>query len=74
MTEIKAPPAPRGDLLDVNAASFEELRGLGMSVTQATRVVAYRDRAGGFETVDAMDAVPGFPKDLLAEIKEQLTA
>ena len=44
-----------------------------MTVTQATRVVAYRDRQGGFESVDDLDAVPGFPKDLLAEIKIRLT-
>jgi DNA uptake protein ComE-like DNA-binding protein len=64
----------RGGPLDVNKASFEQLRELGMSVTQATRVIAYREREDGFSSLDDLDAVPGFPKPFLAEIKEQLSA
>jgi DNA uptake protein ComE-like DNA-binding protein len=66
-------PAP-GDLIDLNAASFEQLRRLGMSVTQSTRVIAYRDRAGGFGDVDDLDSVPGFTQELLIELKAGLTA
>ena len=60
--------------IDVNNATFEQFRELGMTVTQATRVIAYRDRAGGFGQVDDLDAVPGFPKDFLGELKERFTA
>ena len=60
--------------LDVNKATFEQWRGLGMSVTEATRVIAYRERKDGFESVDGLDRVPGIPKKLLDEIKDQLTA
>jgi DNA uptake protein ComE-like DNA-binding protein len=45
-----------------------------MTVTQATRVIAYRDRSGGFDQVDDMDAVPGFPKDFLETLKERFSA
>ena len=45
-----------------------------MSVTEATRVIAYRERKDGFESVDGLDRVPGIPKKLLDEIKDQLTA
>jgi DNA uptake protein ComE-like DNA-binding protein len=45
-----------------------------MSVTQATRVIAYRERQSGFSSVDDLDTVPGLPETLLTEIKEQLTA
>jgi DNA uptake protein ComE-like DNA-binding protein len=45
-----------------------------MSVTQATRLIAYRERQDGFESLDDLDAVPGIPKDMLGEIKEQLAA
>ena len=61
-------------MLDANQATFEQLRELGMSVTQATRVIAYRERQQGFETIDDMDTIPGFPKDFLAELKQKLTA
>jgi DNA uptake protein ComE-like DNA-binding protein len=40
-----------------------------LSVTQATRVLAYRERLGGYRSVDDLDQVPGFPRDFLAEFK-----
>jgi DNA uptake protein ComE-like DNA-binding protein len=64
----------RRGLLDLNDATFEQLRSLGMSVTQATRVIAYRERQDGFADIDDLDAVPGFPKAFLAELKQELTA
>ncbi len=62
---------PGGRVLDANKATFEQLRGLGMSVTQATRVIAYRERAEGFESIDDLDTVPGFPKALLDRAEEE---
>ena len=56
----------------VNEVTFDELRGLGMSVTQANRVIAYRDRMGGFDSLDDIDRVPGFPPGLLDDVKKQL--
>jgi DNA uptake protein ComE-like DNA-binding protein len=64
----------RGDSpLDVNTATFEQLRGLGLSVTQATRVIAQRERKGGFDSVADLATVPGLPTTLLSEIKDQVT-
>ncbi|MGH2950691.1 MAG: ComEA family DNA-binding protein, partial [Solirubrobacterales bacterium] len=63
---------PAGDL-NINSASYEELRGLGLSVTQTGRVLAHRERAGGFSDLDELDQIPGFPRAFLAEIKRQLT-
>ena len=60
-------------MLDANKATFEQLRGLGMTVTQATRVIAYRERAEGFKTVNDIDTIPGFTKDKLEELKKKLT-
>jgi DNA uptake protein ComE-like DNA-binding protein len=68
-----AKPRRRGDPVDINKATFEQLREVGMSVTQATRVIAYRERGDGFESVDDLETVPGVTK-LLKEIREQLTA
>jgi DNA uptake protein ComE-like DNA-binding protein len=42
-------------------------------VTQATRVIAYRERKDGFESLHDLDTVPGLPKDLLSKVKENLT-
>ncbi len=43
-----------------------------MSVTQAKRVITYRGRLDGYTSVDQLDDVPGFPKEFLAELKQQL--
>ena len=70
----KAKPRRSGPELDVNEATFEQFRELGMSVTQATRVIAYRERQDGFAAVEDLEAVPGLPKKLMDEIRDQLTA
>jgi|tagenome__1003787_1003787.scaffolds.fasta_scaffold20441501_1 competence ComEA-like helix-hairpin-helix protein len=67
------PPRERSSRLDVNSASFEELRGLGLSVTEATRVIAYRERRSGFDSIDEVAAVPGLPKEQLERLRESLT-
>lgn len=57
--------------VDLNAASFEELRALGLSVTQAARLVAHRDACGGFTSKDQLAELPGLPKPLLASLLER---
>ena len=47
-------------------------RELKLSVTQTGRVLSYRERSGGFKSVDELDSIPGFPKDFLMRIKERL--
>ena len=59
-------------MISLSAADFDELRGLGMSVTQAKRVIRYRDERGGFDSVDELDEVPGLPADFLDDIKDRL--
>jgi DNA uptake protein ComE-like DNA-binding protein len=53
------------------AATFDDLCGLGMSATQAKRVIRYRDERG-LTDPDELDQVPGFPENFLAEVKNQL--
>jgi DNA uptake protein ComE-like DNA-binding protein len=36
-------------------------------------VLAYRDRVGGFKSLDELDSIPGFPHSFLEELKRQLT-
>jgi DNA uptake protein ComE-like DNA-binding protein len=70
------PPSPEdaaaGEGVSLNNATFEELRDVGLSVTQTGRVLAYRERSGGFNSVDELDTIPGFPKDFLGTIKHRL--
>jgi competence ComEA-like helix-hairpin-helix protein len=64
---------PPGDRIDLNSATFEDLRELGFSVTQATRVITYRERQKGFKSVDDLAEVPGMPEDFLQDVKARLT-
>ena len=65
-------PAASG-AIDLNAVTFEQLRERNLSVTQATRLLAHRERMGGFRSVDDLDQVAGFPQDLLVDLKSQST-
>jgi DNA uptake protein ComE-like DNA-binding protein len=58
--------------LDLNIASFEELRDLGLSVTQSARVIAYRDTRGGFDSLEELDEIPGLPKDTRGVLRNRL--
>ena len=57
----------------MNEATYEQLRERNLSVTQTGRVLAYRDRVGGFSSLDELDSIPGFPHSLLEELKRGLT-
>jgi DNA uptake protein ComE-like DNA-binding protein len=79
MDETPTPKRPRrggsgkNGTLDLNYASFEELRDLGLSVTQCARVIAYRDTRGGFDSVDELDEIPGLPKDTRVALRSRLS-
>lgn len=67
-----SPAAPgKGDPIPLNTANFEELRGNGLSVTQATQLLTDRARLGGFESVDQLGDIPGFPKDVAEDLKRR---
>jgi DNA uptake protein ComE-like DNA-binding protein len=70
-----SPPAPptagSGPSISLNSVSFEQLRTQGLSVTQATRLLAHRERIGSFQSLDDLDEVPGFPKDQLEDLKRR---
>jgi DNA uptake protein ComE-like DNA-binding protein len=60
-----------GDL-DLNAATFEELRETGLSVTEVTRILTYRNRSGGFKKLSDLDSIPGLEKSSLTAAKKKL--
>ncbi len=64
---------PSGGQVDLNTVTFEQLREQNLSVTQATRLLAHRERLGGFQSVDDLDQVAGFPPEVLQDIKSRAT-
>jgi competence protein ComEA len=70
-----APSAGNGGsgTVNLNTVTFEQLRAENLTVTQATRLLAHRERLGGFQSVDDLDQVAGFPGDLLEDLKKRST-
>lgn len=68
-------PAPSGSVgsVNINTASFEELRSAEFSVTQATRVLAYRERFGGYGSVEDLARVPGFSPETIAALRDRIS-
>jgi DNA uptake protein ComE-like DNA-binding protein len=71
----KAPPNAKAKAkarkVDLQKASFEDLRGLGLSVTQSARLIAYRDTGPGFASVDELDAIPGFADATIGKLRDR---
>ena len=55
--------------VELNEATFEQLRSLGLSATQAARVISAMDGLGGFTSTGQLDSVPGLPEKDLQELK-----
>lgn len=70
--ERQPEPEPRGRLIDINRASYDELRQLGLSLTLTGRVLAAREKRGGFASLDDLDQIPGFSAGELRRIKPKL--
>jgi competence protein ComEA len=62
-----------GEQINLNTITFEQLREQNLSVTQATRLLAHRERLGGFKSVDDLDQVAGFPTELVEDLKTRAT-
>ena len=76
------PPAPRpiaprrgvtsgtkgsGDL-DLNSASFEDVRALGLTIGEAARFISQRDRRRGLRFIEEVETFYGIP----AEVKRKI--
>jgi DNA uptake protein ComE-like DNA-binding protein len=55
-------------------ATFRDLRGLGLSMTQAKRVLRYRDERGVIHSVEDLDRVPGLPWTMRMRLRRHLSA
>jgi DNA uptake protein ComE-like DNA-binding protein len=65
-------PEPEDSLIDVNRIGFEQLRDLGLSVTQAARLLARRDARGRFSSLDQLDDLLDIPRELIDRLKRSL--
>lgn len=69
MTDL---PPTEEMVVDLNEASHADLRAVGMSETQASRVIRHRDFWGDFHSVSDLDQVPGFAPETRAELDRRL--
>lgn len=71
----RGPAQPRpsnGHQLDINAVGFEDLRGLGLSVTESARVIAIRDVRNGFDSLKELDDLADLSKDVVSKLKRHV--
>jgi DNA uptake protein ComE-like DNA-binding protein len=73
-----APPEPNPESetsrLDINRIGFEQLRELGLSVTQAARLLAKRDAQGNFRSLEEINDLLDFPREIIERLKRTLRA
>jgi hypothetical protein len=51
---------------------FDALRAMGLSITQANRLLAAREKRSGFGSVEELDTLAGFPRDVIVALKRRL--
>jgi competence protein ComEA len=69
-----AAPAAAGGLVSINSASAEELDTLpGIGPATAAKIIEYRQRHGGFKTVDELAAVKGIGPKKLERLRPRVT-
>jgi DNA uptake protein ComE-like DNA-binding protein len=66
-------PPSQEEVADLNEASHADLCAIGMSETQASRVIRHRDFWGDFHSVSELDHVPGFAPAIRAELEQRLS-
>jgi hypothetical protein len=58
--------------LDLNRATFDQLRGLGLSITQTSRLISRRETDGGFASVDDLQEIPGLARATVTKLRSQV--
>jgi DNA uptake protein ComE-like DNA-binding protein len=63
---------PEGPI-NVNQVTYEQLRAMKLTITQSRRLLAYRHRIKRFDSLDQLNALPGFPSTVLERLKDRLS-
>ena len=58
--------------MNLNEASYEDLRGLGLSVTQTGRILALREGSGSFSSFADLETIPGFDDEFVAGLRDRV--
>jgi DNA uptake protein ComE-like DNA-binding protein len=66
-------PDPSNGPLRINQVTVEDLRALKLSLSQARRLIDYRDQVGGFTSLEQLDMLPGLPQEVRADLKRHLS-
>ena len=61
------------DKLNLNAATKEQLIGLGLTESQALQIIAHREKSGPFLQVEELLSVQQMKKDTFEKIRDQVT-
>ncbi|MEM0515379.1 helix-hairpin-helix domain-containing protein [Pseudoalteromonas sp. YIC-827] len=65
---------PRSAKVSLNKATAEQLQTLpGIGPAKAKAIIEYRDKNGGFKSVEQLDDVPGIGARLMAELKDKVS-
>jgi DNA uptake protein ComE-like DNA-binding protein len=70
-----APPTETGEwnalgpIVNLNAATFEDLRGLGLSVPETVRLLAARERVQRFDSLEELEQIRFLPETALATLR-----
>ena len=67
-----AAPAVAAEKLNLNTATKEQLEALGLSDSQATQLIAHRQKSGPLLQVEELLAVPQMKKDTFEKIRDQV--
>ncbi len=65
---------PDSSLININTATIEQLQTLpGIGKSRATDIVAYREKQGGFQSIEQIMEVSGIKEAVFEKIKELIT-
>lgn len=65
--------AAAGRTVSLSSATYEELRSLGLSVAETGRLLAERERMGGFRALEDVAAIRGLPRSLIDELGNKVS-
>ncbi len=61
------------DKLNLNAATKEQLVGLGLTESQALQIIAHREKSGPFLQVEELQAVQQMNRQTFEKIRDHVT-